>query len=306
MAAAVKSRRLPSVAALVAVAALSSLAGPAAAFGQELTGTLKKVHDAGAVTLGFRESSPPFSYRGPRGEPIGYSVDLGLAVVEAMRGEVNRPDLQVRFVPVTSESRLQAVVDGTVDLECGSTTANAERRQQVSFSPVMFVAGTKLLVKRSSPVASYRDLAGKTVVATLGTTNQAALERLNLSAHLDARVVTGRDHGDSYAQLEAGAADAFAGDDVLLAGLVAGHHAEDRYLVVGDYLSYDPYGLMFRRDDGPMEALIQRVFEELARSRELEHLYRRWFLERLPGGETLNVPMSAQLRELFRTLGAPD
>ena len=146
--------------------------------GQELSGTLKKVHDSGTVIIGYRESSIPFSYLNARGEPIGYSIDLGRAIVDAMSNELNGQTLKIKFVPVTSESRIGAVKSGEVDLECGSTTNNTERQKEVAFSPIMFVAGTKLLVKRESPIQSFRDLNGKSVVVTAGTTNEQAMRKL--------------------------------------------------------------------------------------------------------------------------------
>ena len=272
----------------------------------ELQGTLKKVRDTGVLLVGYRESSVPFSYLNARREPIGYAIDLGHAVAAAVSNELGGTTVTVKFVPVTSETRLEAVRSGRVDLECGSTTANAERAKQVAFSPVFFVAGTKLLVKRGSPVASFRDLGGRTVVVTAGTTNEEAMRRLAERFNLNLRLTTARDHAESFAQVRGGQADAFAGDDALLAGLVAQNQAGNELTVVGDFLSYDPYGLMYRRDDPQFAAVVRRAFADLAASRELEYTYNRWFLRRLPTGETLNLPMSAQLQEVFRTLGAPD
>jgi len=274
--------------------------------GQELSGTLKKVHDSGTVSIGYRESSIPFSYLNTRGEPIGYSIDLGRAIVDAMSNELNGQTLTIKFVPVTSESRIGAVKSGQVDLECGSTTNNTERQKEVAFSPIMFVAGTKLLVKRESPIQSFRDLNGKSVVVTAGTTNEQAMRSLADKFGIKFNLVVAKDHEESYQQLATGKVDAFAGDDILLYGFIAEHKAGNDLAVVGDFLSYDPYGIMFRKDDLELADLVNRVFREMAQSRDLEYTYDRWFLKKLPSGETLNLPMSAQLDEIFRALGAPD
>ena len=274
--------------------------------GQELSGTLKKVHDSGTVSIGYRESSIPFSYLNTRGEPIGYSIDLGRAIVDAMSNELNGQTLTIKFVPVTSESRIGAVKSGQVDLECGSTTNNTERQKEVAFSPIMFVAGTKLLVKRESPIQSFRDLNGKSVVVTAGTTNEQAMRSLADKFGIKFNLVVAKDHEESYQQLATGKVDAFAGDDILLYGFIAEHKAGNDLTVVGDFLSYDPYGIMFRKDDLELADLVNRVFREMAQSRDLEYTYDRWFLKKLPSGETLNLPMSAQLDEIFRALGAPD
>ena len=273
---------------------------------EELTGTLKKVHDTGTVVIGYRESSIPFSYLNSRGEPIGYSIDLGRAIVDGISNELDGQTLKVRFVPVTPESRISAVVNGEIDLECGSTTNNTQRQKEVAFSPVMFVAGTKLLVKGDSTIQSFRDLSGKTVVVTAGTTNEEAMRRLSDKFAISMHLITARDHAESYQLLATGKADAFAGDDVLLYGLIAENRTSENFKVVGEFLSYDPYGIMFRKDDAQLATVVQRVFQEMAQSRDLEYTYKRWFLSRLPSGETLNLPMSAQLEEIFRALGAPD
>jgi ABC-type amino acid transport substrate-binding protein len=271
-----------------------------------LTGVLKKIHDSGEVVIGYRESSIPFSYLNSRGEPIGYSIDLGRSIVDAISNELNGQTLKIRFEPVTSASRFEAVVSAKIDLECGSTTNNTERQKQVSFSPIMFVAGTKLMVKRGSPVESYRDLKGKTVVVTAGTTNEQAIQRLSDRFELGIKIVEEKEHADSFKRLAAGTVDAFAGDDVLLYGLAAINKAAGDFDIVGDFLSYDPYGIMFRKDDLPLSNLIRHVFEEMAQSRDLTYNYDRWFRKKLPNGDALNLPMSAQLEEIFRTMGSPD
>jgi ABC-type amino acid transport substrate-binding protein len=267
-----------------------------------LTGTLQKARTSGTVAIGYRESSIPLSYLSARGEPIGYSIDLCRAIVDAMSTEVGR-DLVIKWVPVTSDNRINAVVGGQVDLECGSTTSNLERKKVVDFSPVIFIAGTKLMVKKGSPIQSFRDLAGRTVVVTTGTTNEKALRDLTAKFKINATIVTGADHADSYAQLVSGKVDAFATDDVLLYGFIAMNRAQDQLMVVGDFLSYDPYGVMFRKNDPQLSAIVTNTLHDLAASRELEQTYNKWFLRQLPSGQRMNLPMSAQLTEVIRIMG---
>lgn len=279
--------------------------GSAAA--DELTGTLKKIGDSGIVTLGYRESSLPFSFKDGAGQPVGYAIDLCLDVVDDIAREVGRKDLTVRYEPVTSESRFTAVTSGKIDIECGSTTANAERRKSVAFSPVTYFSATKLLVRRGSPVASYRDLAGRTVAVTVGTTNEGALRALFARLNIPATIVMGKDHTESFAMVRDGRAEALGLDDVLLYGLIAGAGTEGAsYTVLADKLSFEPYGLMFRKDDPQFSTLVNATFERLAESRELRWVYERWFLKRLPNGERLNVPMSDELRTNFQVIGLQD
>jgi glutamate/aspartate transport system substrate-binding protein len=291
---------------LLAVGLIAPLLAIPAARAQELTGTLKKIKDSKTVTLGYRESSIPFSYVNKVGEPIGYSIDLCNAVVDEVSKELEGVEIAVKYKKVTAETRIPAVQSGEVDLECGSTTANFERKKEVAFSPIFFVAGTKLLVPRSSGISSYLDLRDKAVVVTAGTTNEAAVRAISDKQHLGIKFLVGTDHTESFAMLKEGKADAFATDDVLLYGLVATARSGDQYHVVGEYLSYDPYGLMYRKDDPDFAAIVDRTFSRLAQSRELVQLYNKWFQQRLPTGETLDLPMSLQLDEIFRVEGVPD
>jgi glutamate/aspartate transport system substrate-binding protein len=271
-----------------------------------LAGTLKKVKDTGAITLGYRESSLPFSYLNRRNQPIGYAMDLCREIVEDVSTELDGMEIRIAFGLVTPANRLRKVASGEVDLECGSTTANTERRREVAFSPIFFIAGTKLMVPKSSSVRSYRDLSGKTAVVTAGTTNEAALRTLADKQKLGISIVTAADHAQSLDMLVSGQADAFATDDVLLYGFIATNEKAKNMMVVGDYLSYDPYGLAYRRDDPAFAGVVERTFGRIAGERRLAELYNKWFLRRLPTGETLNLPMSAQLSEIFRMLGEPE
>ncbi len=280
-----------------------ALALPAHA--QELTGTLKKIKDAGSVTLGYRESSLPFSYLNAAKRPIGYSIDLCLEIVEEVKDTLGIEDLDVKYVAVNPENRIDMVASGKVDLECGSTTNNLERQKRVAFSPVIFLSGTKLLVRRPVTIRSYLDLKGKTVAVTAGTTNQSAMKALSDKQKLGMRFSVAKDHAQAFTLLEKGRADAFATDDVLLHGMVAKSGRAREFQVVGEFLSYDPYGIMFRRNDPDFAEVVKDAFERLATSRELEQTYNKWFRLKLPSGERLNLPMSQQLREIFGILGLP-
>ena len=264
-----------------------------------LAGTLKKAKDTGTLTIGYRESSLPFSYLNQARRPIGYSIDICQAIVTAAAAEIGR-DLSVQWVPVTSESRFDAVTSGKADLECGSTTRNAERMRTVAFSPVIFVAGTKLMVPRNSPIKSFRDLKDKTVVATAGTTNVDAIAQLSTRFNLNVKLIRARDHADAFEVLRHGGADAYAGDDVLLYGFLAHYGAGKQFVVTRDFLSYDPYGIMLRRGDPQFAAVVDKAVRDLITSGELERLYRQWFLNKLPTGEKLGIPMSEQLEDIIQ------
>jgi glutamate/aspartate transport system substrate-binding protein len=291
---------------LAAMALFAPLLVVPTASAQELTGTLKKIKDSKTVSLGYRASSIPFSYLNKSREPIGYSIDLCNAVVDEILKEVEGVEIGVSYKLVRAETRIPAVLSGEIDLECGSTTANFQRKKEVAFSPIFFIAGTKILVPRSSTIASYRDLRDKTVVVTAGTTNEEAVRAISEKQDLAIKFLVGKDHAESFVLLKEGKADAFASDDVLLYGLVATTGSADQYHVVGEYLSYDPYGLMYRKDDPDFAAVIDRTFSRLAQSRELVQLYNKWFQQRLPTGETLDLPMSPQLEEIFRVEGVPE
>jgi glutamate/aspartate transport system substrate-binding protein len=268
-----------------------------------LTGTLAKVRASGVVAVAHRDSSIPFSYMSARNEPIGYSIELCRKLVDAMGETVGR-ELGIKWVPVTSDTRIDAIVSGQADLECGSTTNNLERAKRVSFSPTIFVSGTKLMVKKGSPIRSFRDLKGKTVVVTKGTTNEQAMREITKRFGIEFTINVAGDHAESFAQLASGKADAFATDDVLLYGLIARNNAKGEYLVVGEFLSYDPYGIMYRRGDPQMTRLVNDTFHDLAEDGEVERQYKRWFMKRLPTGASIDLPMSPQLETIIRTMAA--
>src|SRR5438445_8067741 len=234
-----------------------------------LSPTLANIKNTDVVRLGYRESSPPFSLLDQANRPIGYSLELCEAVVDEIGVEVDDPNLKIAYVKVTSDDRIPAVTQNKIDLECGSTTANAERAKQVAFSPLMFVAGTKLMVPKASTIAAPADLKGKTVVVTKGTTNEQAMHNIDKKFSLGLNILTSPDHEQSYQTLVDGKADAFATDDILLYGLIAQHKARDKFKVTGEYLSYDPYGIMYRKGEPQMMDDVVRTFRKLGSGRDL-------------------------------------
>jgi ABC-type amino acid transport substrate-binding protein len=292
----------PVASAGVALLALILATGAAAQTSEGLSPTLSAIKNSHVVHLGYRESSPPFSFLDQANRPIGYSLELCEAVVDEIGVEVDDSNLKIEYVKVTSDDRIQAVLQNKIDLECGSTTANAERARQVAFSPLMFVAGTKLMVPKASNVQSVTDLKGKTVVVTKGTTNEQAMHNADKKFALGLNVITADDHEQSYQTLVDGKADAFATDDILLHGLIARHKSHDKFRVTGDYLSYDPYGIMFRKGEPQLSAVVERTFRKLGSNHDLVPLYNKWFMSRLPTGERLNVAISPQLEDAFKAM----
>lgn len=287
---------------LLAACLLTTAAGAQSGGGEGLSPTLANIKKTHVVRLGYRESSPPFSFLDQSNRPIGYSLELCEAVVEEIGAEVDDPNLKIEYIKVTSDDRIPAVMQNKIDLECGSTTANAERAKQVAFSPLMFVAGTKLMVPKSSSISAPKDLQGKTVVVTKGTTNEQAMHAIDKKFALGLNIVVSPDHEQSYQMLVDGKADAFATDDILLSGLIARHKSQDKFRVTGEYLSYDPYGIMFRKGEPQLTAVVERAFRKLGSNRDLIPLYNKWFVSRLPTGERLNVSISPQLEEAFKVL----
>jgi glutamate/aspartate transport system substrate-binding protein len=287
---------------LLAACLLATAAGAQTGSSERLSPTLAAIKNAHVVRLGYRESSPPFSFIDPSGRPIGYSLELCEAIVDEIGAEVDDPNLKIEYVKVTSDDRIPAVVQGKIDLECGSTTANAERGKQVAFSPLMFVAGTKLMVPKASTISAPKDLQGKTVVVTKDTTNEQAMHALDKKFTLALNIVVSPDHEQSYQMLVDGKADAFATDDILLYGLIARHKSQDKFKVTGDYLSYDPYGIMYRKGEPQLSAVVERAFRKLGSNHDLLPLYNKWFISRLPTGEKMNVAISPQLEEAFKVL----
>jgi len=294
--------RCMQVASLLAAAVWLTTAATAQTISEGLSPTLANIKRTHVVRLGYRESSPPFSFLDHSNRPIGYSLELCEAIVEEIGVEVDDAELKIEHVKVTSDDRIPAVLQNKIDLECGSTTANAERAKQVAFSPLMFVAGTKLMVPKTSTISAPKDLQGKTVVVTKGTTNEQAMHTLDKKFALSLNIVASPDHEQSYQMLVDGNADAFATDDILLYGLIARHKTQDKFKVTGEYLSYDPYGIIFRKGEPQLAAVVERGFRKLGSNRDLVPLYNKWFVGRLPTGEKLGVSISPQLEEAFKVL----
>ena len=273
---------------------------------QELTGTLKKIKDSGSITIGHRETSIPFSYLDEKQQPIGYSMDLCMAIVEEVKKTLSMPTLAVKMNPVTSQTRIPLMANGTIDLECGSTTNTLTRQQQVDYAPTTFITGTKLVAKKSSKIKSYKDLKGKTVVVTQGTTNERVIKALNDKENLGMKFVAAKDHGESFLTVETGRAVAFAMDDVLLYGLVAKAKKPSDFAVVGDYLSYDPYAVMHRRNDSDFALVVRKAMSAMFRSGDINALYDKWFLGKLPDGSTMGMPMSPLLKAAFQLQALPE
>src|SRR5688572_16070617 len=289
-----------------AALALAIGVSAAAAMAQDLTGTLKKIKDSGSITIGHRETSIPFSYLDDKQQPIGYSMDICAAVVEEVKKELQLATLNVKFNPVTSQTRIPLMENGTIDLECGSTTNTLTRQKQVAFAPVTFITGTKLVVKKSSRVKSYKDLKGKTVVVTQGTTNERAIKALSDKENLGIKFLNAKDHAESFLTVESGRAVAFSMDDILLYGLVAKAKNPKDFEVVGEYLSFDPYRIMFRKNDDSFGVVIRRALASLMRSGEINKIYDKWFVGKLPSGETLAMPMQPLLKSAFTLQALPE
>jgi glutamate/aspartate transport system substrate-binding protein len=291
------ARSLPAALALCAVLvvqASGALAQDKSKPAPDPVDTLKRIKDSGAITIGVREASVPFSYIDAQKQPQGYSIDLCLKVADAIKTELKMPRLDVRFVPVTSGNRIAMVKDGKVDLECGSTTNTRDRQKDVAFAYTTFVAGIKMLAKKSSNITSVEDLRGKTVVVTKGTTSEKMLKQLNDDRVLKLTILETTDHNESFAAVADGRAVAFPMDDILLYGLISKAAKPDDFAVVGRYLSVEPYGIMLRKDDQPFERIVDKTLNELFQSGEVRRIYARWF-----STSQLTVPMNQYLKEAF-------
>lgn len=288
---------------LLACAALATatFATPAAPRAQGLTGTLQKVKETGTITLGYRDSSVPFSYLDDQQRPVGYALDICMRVVDAVKRELNMPDLKVALNPVTSATRIPLMANGTIDLECGSTTNNAERQRQVAFTNTHFLTASRFVSKRASNLNRIDDLRGKTVVSTSGTTNIRQLNEANAARKLGITVLTAKDHAEAFLMVATDRAAAFVMDDILLSSLVASAKEPAIYVISDDAFSApEPYAIMLRRDDAPFKAVVDRATAELYRSPEGKQLYERWFQQPIPPNNlNLNVPMAPALQRAF-------
>ena len=270
-------------------------------FAAELTGTLKKIKESGTITLGHRDSSIPFSYiADASGKPVGYSHDVQLAIVEGLKKQLDMPDLKVKYNLVTSQTRIPLVQNGTVDVECGSTTNNVERQQQVDFSVGIFEIGTRLLSKKDSPYKDFADLKGKNVVTTAGTTSERILKAMNADKQMGMNVISAKDHGEAFNMLESGRAVAFMMDDALLAGEMAKAKKPGDWAVTGTPQSYEIYGCMMRKGDPDFKKAVDDAIVATYKSGEINKIYDRWFQQPIPPkGLNLQFPMSDELKALI-------
>ena len=267
---------------------------------RELTGTLAKIKKTGAVTLGVRDGSIPFSYLDDKQQYIGYSVDLCMKVVSALRSQLGLPNLKVVMNPVTSANRIPLMANGTIDLECGSTTNNLERQQQVAFAPTMFVIGSRLLTKKSSNIKTLADMKGKTLVATAGTSTLKQMTMLNKEQSLGMTILIAKDHPESFLMLETGRAVAEANDDILLAAQVANSKDPAQFEISKDPLSVEPYGIMLRKGDPAFKTVVDAAIIKVYKSDEIKRIYNKWFLSPIPPKNiNMNFPMPPQLKAVF-------
>ena len=286
----------------VALSLLLISAAAGAAQAEDLSGTLKKINDNGVIVVGHRESSVPFSYYDNQQKVVGYSQAYSNAIVEAIKAKLNKPDLQVKMIPITSQNRIPLLQNGTYDYECGSTTNNLERQKQAAFSDTIFVIGTRLLVKKDGPIKDFSDLKGKTVVVTSGTTSEVLLHKLNDEQKLDLRIISAKDHGDSFRTLETGRAVAFMMDDALLAGERAKAKKPDNWEILGTPQSKEAYGCMLRKDDPQFKALVDETIAKAQTSGQAEKWFDTWFKQPIPPKNlNMNFELSDDMKALFKT-----
>lgn len=278
---------------LAAALAACALAGTAAQ-----ADTLKKIADTGKITVAYRESSVPFSYLAGSGGPVGFSVEITNAIVDAVKKELNKPALKVDLQAVTSQNRIPLLQNGTIDIECGSTTNNTVRGKDVQFAINYFYTGTRLLVKKNAGIKNWADLAKKKVASTTGTTNAQVIRKYSKDNNLDFDIVLGKDHDDAMLLVDAGRAEAFAMDDILLFGLKNNARNPADWDVVGDALQVEPYACMMRKDDPQFQKLVNGVIGGMMKSGEFERLYAKWFTAPIPPkNQVIGLPMSQELRD---------
>jgi glutamate/aspartate transport system substrate-binding protein len=273
---------------------------PVGAHAQE-TGTLKKIKDTGVISLGYRESSIPFSYYDDHQNVIGYSQDFMSSALEAIKQKLNMPKLVIRLTPVTPQNRIPLVQNGTVDLECGSTTNNAEREQQVAFSTSIFVIGTRLMTKKDTGIKDWSDLKGKTVVTTAGTTSERLLRKMNQNRSMGMNIVSAKDHAEAFATLASGRASAFMMDDALLAGERAKASNQGEFVILGAPQSEEAYGCMMRKNDPEFKKVVDDAITKMELSGEADRIYKKWFESPIPPkGLNLNFPENDAIKALFK------
>ena len=287
---------------LVAPTLLAAASLGSAAFAQQPP-TLDKVKSSGTITVAYRESSIPFSYLGGAGRPVGFAWEICGKIVDEVKKATGRSDLKVETQAVTSQNRIPLMQNGTIDIECGSTTNNSERAKLVAFATNFFYTGTRLLVKADSPIKSFDDLKGKKVVSTTGSTNYQVLRKLKADKDMDFELLGAKDHAESALMVQTGRADAFGMDDILLYGLRASARDPNELAVVADAIQVEPYAIMMRKDDPAFKKLVDDTLASLIESGEFEALYKKWFQSPIPPkGINLSAPMSKELRENMKAL----
>ena len=289
--------------------ALATVLGVSQAGAEELTGTLKNIKDTGAITIGFRDSSIPFSYLDDHQQPVGFAMDICGKIVDAIKNELKLDKLEVKLNPVTSSTRIPLLANGTIDLECGSTTNNAERQKQVAFTNTHFLTASRFVAKKVNNLSAIDDLKGKSVVSTAGTTNIKQLTEANAARNLGINIIPAKDHAEAFLMVETDRAAAFVMDDILLASLVAGSKDPSAYAISKDAFSKpEPYGIMLRKDDPAFKKLVDAATAKVYTSGEGLKLYDKWFMQKIPPkGLNLNTPIAPELKaEFAKPSDSPD
>jgi len=277
------------------IALLAALALPALA----QDGTLKKIKDSGAITIGHRDGSVPFSYYDDKQQPIGYAMDLCLKIVDAVKAELKMPALKVNYQLVTSANRIPLMANGTIDLECGSTTNNLARQEQVWFTMTHFVTANRWIAKKSSKINKLADLKGKTIVSTAGTTNIKQITEINAAQNLGMNIISANGHPEAFQMVETGRAVAFVMDDILLASLSAASQKPKDYAISSVGLSVEPYGIMVRKDDKAFKAVADKAMTAVYKSGQINAIYAKWFQKPIPPkGINLALPMGAPFKKV--------
>ena len=268
---------------------------------EQLTGTLKKIKDTGVITLGVRDSSIPFNYNLGGVRQVGYSYDINMKIVEAIKDQLKMPNLQVKEIPITSQNRITLLQNGTIDIECGSTTNNLERQKQVAFTDSIFIIGTRIMVKKDGGIKDWADLKGKNVVTTAGTTSERLLRKMNDDQKLGVNIISTKDHGQSFLTLESGRAVAFMMDDALLYGERAKAKNPADWIVVGKPQSREAYGCMIRKDDPQFKKVSDNVIAGMMKDGSINTLYTKWFMQPVPPkGLNLDFPLSDDMKALIK------
>lgn len=292
--------RIRALLATTLASAVLGLSLPLGASAQEFGPTLQRIKDRGTITIGHRESSVPFSYIGNDEQPVGYSIDLCLRAVDAIEEKIGVDELDVKWVAVTPQTRLALIANGTIDLECGSTTNNLTRQEQVDYAYVTYITGTKLLTKKDSGINKVEDLSGKAIALAQGTTNERAVKEAIEERNIEnVDILSVKDHGEGFLALQTDRVDAYSTDDILLYGLIDKSKNPDDYHVVGEFLSYDPYAIMVPQNDSEFRLVVNKTLADLFRSGEINDIYNEWF-------EPMGVPMSDMLKASIQLHALPE